>query len=55
MRRTATSSAGQGQRCGFVHLGSRVDVYLPANSKVKVSLGDRVVGGADLIALLVHK
>lgn len=46
---------GQGQRCGFVHLGSRVDVYLPANSKVKVSVGDRVVGGTDLIALLVHK
>ena len=46
---------GQGQRCGYVTLGSRVDVYVPANSKVRVREGDRVRAGSDLIAVLVHK
>ncbi|RMG29781.1 MAG: phosphatidylserine decarboxylase family protein [Gammaproteobacteria bacterium] len=46
---------GQGQRCGYVMLGSRVDVYVPANSKIRVQAGDRVRAGADVIAVLVHK
>ncbi len=46
---------GQGQRCGYVTLGSRVDVYVPANSKVRVREGDRVRAGSDIIAVLVHK
>jgi len=46
---------GQGQRCGFIHLGSRVDVYLPVNSRVAVREGDKVRGATDVIATLVHK
>jgi len=46
---------GQGQRCGFIHLGSRVDLYLPPNSKVKVTVGDQVSAGSDVLATLVHK
>jgi len=46
---------GQGQRCGFVHLGSRIDVYLPLQSRVNVGVGAAVKGGADTIATLVHK
>ena len=46
---------GQGQRCGFITLGSTVDLYLPLNSRVKVRAGDRVHAGADVIAQLVHK
>jgi phosphatidylserine decarboxylase len=46
---------GQGQRCGFIHLGSRVDLYLPPNSKIKVTVGDQVAAGADVLATLVHK
>ncbi len=46
---------GQGQRCGFITLGSTVDIYLPLNSRVKVQEGERVHAGADVIAQLVHK
>lgn len=46
---------GQGQRCGFITLGSTVDLYLPLNSRIKVKEGDRVHAGADVIAQLVHK
>ncbi len=46
---------GQGQRCGFVHLGSQVDIYVPEHSRIDVQVGDRVRGGTDIIASLVHK
>jgi len=46
---------GQGQRCGFITLGSTVDIYLPLNSRIKVQEGERVHAGADVIAQLVHK
>ena len=45
---------GQGKRCGFVHLGGRVDLYLPENSRLVVAEGDAVQGGTDIIAKLVH-
>lgn len=46
---------GQGQRCGFITLGSTIDLYLPLNSRIKVQQGDRVHAGADVVAQLVHK
>jgi phosphatidylserine decarboxylase len=36
-------------------LARRVDLYLPVNSRVEVDLGDRVRGGACVLAKLVHK
>ena len=45
---------GQGQRCGFVHLGAQVDLYLPASSRLSVKPGDFVHGGADIVASLIH-
>lgn len=45
---------GQGQRCGFITLGSTVDIYLPLNSRIKVREGDRVRAGADVIAQLMR-
>ena len=42
----------KGQRYGFIRFGSRVDVYLPKNTQVKVSLGDRVTGGVTILANL---
>lgn len=45
---------GQGKRCGFVHLGGRVEVYMPENSRPTVAEGDTVHGGSDIIAKLVH-
>ena len=45
---------GQGKRCGFVHLGGQVDVYLPERSRLAVDVGDWVRSGSDVIATLVH-
>ena len=40
----------QGTDAGFIKFGSRVDVYLPIGTNVKVSLGDKVKGGVQVIA-----
>lgn len=45
---------GQGKRCGFVHLGGRVEIYLPESSRLVVTEGDSVKSGSDIIAKLVH-
>lgn len=45
---------GQGQRCGFIRFGSRIDLLLPASAKVGVAVGQRVVGGESVLASLVH-
>lgn len=45
---------GQGKRCGFVHLGGRVEVYLPEGSRPVIAEGDTVHSGSDIIAKLVH-
>ncbi|GMQ89552.1 MAG: phosphatidylserine decarboxylase [Gammaproteobacteria bacterium] len=46
---------GQGQRCGYIQMGGKVDVYLPAGSRIEVTSGSRVKAGSDVIATLVHK
>ncbi len=43
---------GQGERFGFIRYGSRVDVYMPSNTDIKVSLGDKVKAGSDVLATL---
>ena len=46
-----TNSAVQrGERISLIQFGSRVDVYLPKHAKVKVKLGDRVIGGETVLA-----
>ncbi|MDX1829900.1 MAG: phosphatidylserine decarboxylase family protein [Lutibacter sp.] len=40
----------QGEDAGFIKFGSRVDVFLPLNTKVKVLLNDKVKGGEQIIA-----
>ncbi|MDX2456059.1 MAG: hypothetical protein QNL87_00980 [Gammaproteobacteria bacterium] len=45
---------GQGKRCGFVHMGGRVDIYLPENVRVVAAAGDEVHSGTDPLAILVH-
>ena len=40
----------RGERISLIQVGSRVDVYLPKNAKVKVKLGDRGVGGHSVLA-----
>jgi phosphatidylserine decarboxylase len=46
---------GHGKRCGFIPFGARVDLYLPAGSRVDVHPGDPVRAGSDVVAMLVHK
>jgi phosphatidylserine decarboxylase len=41
-----------GQRFGIMKFGSRMDVFLPPDAMLKVSVGDRVVGGETVIATL---
>lgn len=50
----AGDRAGQGQRCGFIRFGSRLDLLLPASTKINVEVGQRVVGGETVLATLVH-
>lgn len=42
--------AKQGADAGFIKFGSRVDIYLPLKAEVKVTLGQKVKGGIDVIA-----
>ena len=42
----------RGQRFGFIRFGSRVDVFVPADARARVSVGDKVYGGATIIAEL---
>lgn len=44
--------AEQNSKCGFIKFGSRVDVFLPLDSEILVSLGDKVVGSQTKIAEL---
>jgi phosphatidylserine decarboxylase len=40
----------RGERISLIQFGSRVNVYLPKHAKIKVKLGDRVVGGNSVLA-----
>ena len=42
----------QGDEFGFIKFGSRVDVFLPLNAKIKVNIGDVTKGGKTIIAEL---
>lgn len=42
----------QGQEFGFIKFGSRVDIFLPLDVKVKVNINDVTTGGETVIAEL---
>ena len=42
----------RGQRVGLIKFGSRVDVLFDASARVSVKVGDRVKGGASVLAYL---
>ena len=42
----------RGQRVGLIKFGSRVDILLDASARMNVQVGDRVKGGADILAYL---
>lgn len=44
--------AEQGERMGLIRFGSRVDVFVPVGSVVKVQLGEKPVAGTTVLAEL---
>jgi len=45
-------TVARGQRVGLIKFGSRVDVLFDRDAAIQVKLGDRVQGGASILALL---
>ena len=45
-------AATQGTRMGIIRFGSRVDVFIPPGSSVRVKVGDRTVAGTTVLAEL---
>jgi len=41
-----------GQRYGFIRFGSRVELFVPADSAITVEVGDKVKGGCDIVGYL---
>jgi phosphatidylserine decarboxylase len=46
----AGDEVARGERISLIQFGSRVDVYLPLNARIKSKLHDHVVGGETVIA-----
>jgi phosphatidylserine decarboxylase len=42
----------QGQELGFIKFGSRMDVFLPLDAKIEVSMNQTVIGGQTVLAML---
>ena len=40
----------RGKRFGMIRFGSRLDVYLPADCRIKVKVGDKVKAGSSILA-----
>jgi phosphatidylserine decarboxylase len=51
---TEGQSVSQGQEFGFIKFGSRVDVFLPLDAKIKVNIGEKTKGGVTVIAELAE-
>lgn len=41
-----------GEQCGIIKFGSRLDMYLPLDTEIKVKVGDRVLAAEGIIANL---
>ncbi len=48
-------SVTKGSRFGLICFGSRLDVYLPPDTELNVSLGDKVSAGTSIIGFLNEK
>jgi phosphatidylserine decarboxylase len=42
----------QGERYGLIRFGSRVDIYMPLDATINCKVGDRVVAGESVLAIL---
>ncbi len=41
---------GQGQRCGYMSLGSNIEIFIPANAVLHIERGQTVIGGESNLA-----
>jgi phosphatidylserine decarboxylase len=48
----AGDEVARGDRVSLIQFGSRVDLYLPLSARIQVRLGDKVVGGESVLAVL---
>lgn len=48
----ANHKVTQNQELGFIKFGSRVDVFLPPDAEIKVSLNQKVTGSQTILAIL---
>jgi len=46
----AGEAVQRGERISLIQFGSRCDLYLPLDYKIKIKVGDRVVGGETVMA-----
>jgi phosphatidylserine decarboxylase len=46
------ASLARGERYGFIRFGSRVDLYLPTDVRIKVTIGDKVRATSTILAEL---
>lgn len=49
---TIGQELARGERYGFIRFGSRVDVYLPADTEIVAQIGDKMTGVSSTIARL---
>jgi phosphatidylserine decarboxylase len=45
----------RGERYGMIKFGSRLDIYLPKNTEIKVTSGDKVKAGETVIGILSQR
>jgi phosphatidylserine decarboxylase len=45
----------RGERYGFIRFGSRVDLYLPADARARVAIGDKVKATSTVVAELARR
>ena len=50
--RKVGDTVARGERIGLIKFGSRVDVLLDRNVSLQIKIGDRVMGGESVLALL---
>lgn len=51
-RTSEGAEVAAGERFGVMKFGSRMDIFVPADARITVKIGDRVVGGVTVIAIM---
>jgi phosphatidylserine decarboxylase len=51
-RTSEGAEVAAGERFGVMKFGSRMDIFVPVDARITVKVGDRVVGGVTVIAMM---